>query len=454
MRASQSLSRRVALFTSLGFAVVVVLSVLVMAAVLRVESDEQRDDALREMSPFVMALLTRAASLDGQTEMDAVSPALSDLDGHETILVFALVDQNGVVRASSQDHVAFPYPKSVGTNRFYEDETYRYFISPPNENGAVVILGDALGERAESVFESLLGFVGPMVPLVAISFLLVRWVTRSALRPLNHLRDEIAARDRGLLSPVDSAGLPSELHTVVATLNGFMSRLSKALDAERHFATNAAHELRTPLAVALAKVQHLKSRQAGRDVTEIEAVEQALKRMSRLVERLLQLGRAEAGAGTLDKAIDLREVLELVVDERAGANPEIAARLDVHLSDAPVMSKVSADDFAIVASNLIDNALRYAAPNSPVSVVLEAGALTVSNAGEVIAADELSTLTTRFKRHDARGGGLGLGLYISDTLARNLGGDLTLQSPAIGARDGVSAVFTFPRDEPRENVND
>ena len=444
MSRSHSLARRVALFTSLGFAVVVALSVLVMAALLRVETDEQRDELLREMSPIVMGLLMPAAPLDRGAAVQSEFAALMAHDGEETIMVFALVDQSGVVRVKSRGDVAFPDPRVTGTNRFYADARYRYYISAPNADGAVVILGDSSGERTEAVLESLVGFAGPMVPLVAISFLLVRWITRSALRPLDHLRDEIAARDRGLLSPLDSAGLPSELRTVVATLNGFMSRLSKALDAERHFATNAAHELRTPLAVALAKTQHLRSRHTGHDLTDIDAVEQALKRMTRLVERLLQLGRAEAGAGPSGVPINVREVLELVVEERAGANAQIAARLLSDPSDMPVLSGISADDFAIVAANLIDNALRYGAGDRPITLALTAGALTVSNAGQVIAPEDLATLTTRFKRHDARGGGLGRGLYISETLARNSGGGLTLHSPALGARDGVSAVFTFP----------
>ncbi|WP_439104832.1 sensor histidine kinase [Celeribacter marinus] len=440
-----SLARRVAVFTSLGFGVVVSLSILVMASVLQSETSEQRDEALREMSPIAMALLTRAVPLGGTAGVDIAQHGLGDLDDHETSLVFALVDPHAGILLKSHGNAAFPDPQRVGTERFYADATHRFYISAPNARGEVVILAEANAERKEAVLESLLAFSGPMIPLIAIAFLMVRWVARGALRPLIEVSNEISARGHGLLEPIERAGLPSELRAVVITVNGFMGRLSKALDAERHFASNAAHELRTPLAVALAKTQHLKSRHRNGDVGEIEAVEQALKHMTRLVERLLQLGRADAGSRASNIPTDLGDVLALLVHERSGVDPLVAARLEVCVEDAPVISRISADDFAIIASNLIDNAVRYGDETQPVVITLGMHALSVSNRGPVIAADDLSMLTTRFARHDARGGGLGLGLYISDTLARNIGGALTLSSPAIGAHDGVSAVFTFPK---------
>lgn len=448
MRAG-SLSRRIAALTTIGFAVVVFLAVFVMAAVLREEANEQRDEVLRELAPFVAAMFS---DLDGQPETpDRLinGGIVARLGGHLPFFGIALVAGDGAVLLNWQLPDRLPDPRQVGTDTFWQSDTHRFYIGAADGDGRVIILGDGFEERREAYSESLIAFVGPMLPLILIAFLLVRWISRASLRPLEDLRAEIAQRDRGALNPIDGSRMPQELRPMVTTLNGFMSRLLTALAAERQFAANAAHELRTPLALALARLQRIEAEGGNAHPGQIAELRDAIKRMTRTVERLLQLARAETGPDQDGTTCDMGEVLGLLAQERSIQANE--GRLVLHLPDIPVIARIGADDFAIIAANLLDNALRYAPSGARIAISLDTdGTLSIANPGPVIPADDLPGLTARHKRRDTRGGGLGLGLYIADTLARKAGGDLSLHSPVRGQPDGVEAVLNLPVCTPED----
>lgn len=440
-----SLSRRIASLTTVGITLVLFLAIVVMAAVLREETGEQRDEVLHEFAPFAGALLSDLAEHPENLDEFAPEGIVSRLYGHEPFFGIGLLSADGAVLLSWQLPEKLPDPRQVGTDTFWQSDMHRFYIGKPDAQDRVVILGDSLAEREEAFFESLVAFVGPMLPLLLIVFLLIRWISRASLRPLDDLRSEIAQRDRGLLNPIDGSGMPTELRPVITALNGLMSRLLTALDAERQFAANAAHELRTPLALALARLQRIETEKNDVLPEEIAELREAIRRMTRTVERLLQLSRAETGPDQNGQSCDMSEVLGLLVHERSV--PPNKGRIDLRVPENPVQARIGADDFAIIVGNLLDNALRYAPPEAGITVSLEAnGTVSIANPGATIPAEELTGLMARHKRRDTRGGGLGLGLYIAHTLTQKAGGQLSLYSPVRGQVDGVEAVLSFPTD--------
>ncbi|PVE47402.1 hypothetical protein DDE23_11185 [Pararhodobacter aggregans] len=220
-----------------------------------------------------------------------------------------------------------------------------------------------------------------------------------------------------------------------------LARLDAAFEAERSFAANAAHELRTPLAGAIAQIQRLKQEtQEAPVMARAAAIEETLKRLTRLSERLLQLARAEGGKLRADQPGDLRPVARLLVDDLGRAAP---GRLLLSLPEGPVLSTLDPDAFGIVLRNLIDNALRHGTPGAPVQVILTEGAeLSVANPGPVVAPEVLARLTDRFARASS-GDGSGLGLAIVAAIAGRIGGGLTLASPRPGLADGFEARITL-----------
>ncbi len=140
------------------------------------------------------------------------------------------------------------------------------------------------------------GLALPLFLIIPLSLIGIVAIVRLSLRPVRRFSGALASRGVRDLSAVDDTRLPSEISPVVQAVNQLLERLRRALDAERSFTANAAHELRTPVAAALAQTQRLLAEttdpQAGQRAAEIEI---ALKRLTRLSEKLMQLARAEGG---------------------------------------------------------------------------------------------------------------------------------------------------------------
>src|SRR5690606_20027179 len=155
------------------------------------------------------------------------------------------------------------------------------------------------------------------LPLLALLPLMAGgvWLAmRLALRPLEVLRRDIGKRDSRNLQPLLSDGHPAELAPIAEAVEALMSRLKSALDAERSFAARSAHELRTPIAGALAQTQQLAAELGnGPGATRLVEIEAALKRLATLSEKLLQMARIEAGFAKSDVETDLLPVLTMVV---------------------------------------------------------------------------------------------------------------------------------------------
>lgn len=221
----------------------------------------------------------------------------------------------------------------------------------------------------------------------------------------------------GDLSPITVTRLPAEIDPLADAVNRLLERLCKALESERSFAANSAHELRTPLAATLAQIQRLRH-EAPEGPLRVRAakIEDALRELARLSEKLMQLAKAEGGGLLSETPQDLIPLLAHGVDEW---NQHSGKRIELHLpSQARVYSTIDPDAFGILLRNLIENALKYGATNQPIEVSLtEQAQLRVVNGGPAVPESVLQHLTERFVRgnSETRGSGLGLGLGLGIT---------------------------------------
>lgn len=439
-----SLSQRLALMVSAGFAAIWIVAIAASALALKSEQEELWDQELKVAAwvflPVLVHEYERAPSPVLSPPLGAPEPPA---EGVAEALVFVLLDREGSVLARSREAAQIELPGGPVREGYDETATHVFYTTEFTPDGYAVRFGDPKEERWEAYRDSFLAMLVPMLAIVPLGYLLVGWIARGALAPLGVLRAEIAARDGGRLDPIDAAGQAAELRAITATLNGLMARLAQALEGERLFATNAAHELRTPLAIALAQTQRLRASAGAEQKAGIERVQAALKRMTRLVARLLELARADAGIGPGDRPQDVHAFLDLVLEE-CRRDPVRRGLLDLSVPDGPVMAAIDADAFGIVAGNLIENAFQYGAAGRPVRVTLDAGGLSVANEGPNIPETALMRMKRRFHRQSQEGEGFGLGLHISDAIARQAGGALLLRSPLPDGTAGFEARFEFP----------
>lgn len=409
---------------------------LLTARLLSAELDEVFDSALQETGQRILQL----AVVDVlNREEEGITRRVTGLAAHDEHFTYVVRDDQGVVlltshRADPGDFPAFPEPG------FHEANDHRYYQDSAVRGTVILTIAEPLSHRQEVGVEMAVALALPLMVMVPLSIVAIFYGLGFGLRPLEALRNQLSRRGATELSPVPVDGLPDELRPIADTVNDLLARLDMAFAAERSFAANAAHELRTPLAGALAQVQLLRQQATDPDTRRrADEVEQTLKRLTRLSERLMQLARAEGARLVSDSTTDLCAILSLVVHD-FDHGPD-AGRVTLALPEAAVMSHMDPDAVAIVARNLIENALRHG-QTGPVQVRLGAdGTLTVDNDSPVIPPDQLASLTDRFVRGATQGDGSGLGLAIVQTISERVGSTLHLQSPIPGHTAGFRAAI-------------
>jgi two-component system OmpR family sensor kinase len=204
--------------------------------------------------------------------------------------------------------------------------------------------------------------------------------------------------------------------------------------------------LRTPIAAVLAQMQLLSAQLVNTLHAERAArIVKQIKGLSSLAEKLLQLSRTGAGVVLLRERVDVMTILQVLIDEfrRVDGVGERLVLTGKYQDDFTVQGEL--DVIGITLRNLIENAVRYGAPDEPIEIVVERSRqIRLLNGGAVIPAESLESLKKPFVRGSSVGAGGGLGLAIADSVMKQIGGSLILASPAIGRGSGFEARLVFP----------
>lgn len=444
MRVPHSLQARLGLSIGVLLTLLWVGAALVTANLLRHEMNKVFDSTLQETAQRLLPL----AVLDivGREE-EGIAQRLAAIRAHEEFFTYIVRDDRGriLLQSHAADPTVFPPYDGSGfaqtaTHRLYSDEalqgTVRITVAEPLEHRAAIARGIEMG----------LGL--PILVVIPTAFIVIALAVRTSIAPVRRFRERLQARDERDLTQIPIDDLPAEIIPLAATLNGLLGRLKAAFDAERSFAANAAHELRTPLAGALAQAQLLQTETSepatARRAADIEAT---LKRLTRRTERLMQLARAEGAQLRLDRTSDLRTAIRVVVEDvrRAADSEPVSLRLPAQ----PVVSDLDPDVVGILCRNLVENALRHGSRTAPVEVTLKAdGELTIANEGPVVAPEKLARITDRFERASGHADGSGLGLAIVTAIAERIGSPLLLSSPRPDQVSGFEASLRLPTSVP------
>ncbi|MFZ5483569.1 MAG: ATP-binding protein [Pseudomonadota bacterium] len=325
---------------------------------------------------------------------------------------------------------------------------FRFLARDSNDHAYRVEVGERLIDSEEMVRQIAWNNTWPYLAVLPLGLALLVWSLHRGLAPLRRLASELGTRHPEHLEGLTIEGLPRELEPVLNALNALLGRLHQALENERRFTGDAAHELRTPMAGLRAQLDAL--RLAPDKDTRMQAERQtshSLARMTRLVDQLLLLARLDAAPPPTTQ-LDAEPIAGGACRELA---PTALARgIDLALLAEPALLNCDEEDLRILLRNLIDNAIRYGRPGDRIEVHVGRAAgqvrLAVLDSGPGLAPEQRRGLGCRFQRlgrSDPEGSGLGLSIVAR--VAERYGASLAFGTGLEGR--GLGVVVTFPVPE-------
>jgi len=336
------------------------------------------------------------------------------------------------------------------------------YLDPGSGNWILVAdradLRYALAENVilESLTPTLIG-----LPVVGV---LIWFIVTGGLRPLRTLARELGARQADDLSPLAIAAPKKELEQIVTSTNGLLQRLETALLRERQFASDAAHELRTPIAALKLEVYNL-ARDPGTDAGLVRELERTVERLGHIVEQILDLYRSSPDRyNAAFERLDLDGLAREVVAEMFDAFEHKQQVIELDGAPCPVLG----DRFALrtLLQNLLGNANKYTPAGGRILVSVarngDNARLVVEDSGPGIPEDQRTTVFERFyrigrDRHPSGETGCGLGLAIVKRLVELHRGSIRVGSSRFAG--GAAFTVSLPAAEanaaaPRERATE
>ncbi len=412
-----SLRRRLLIYLLVCAPLVWLLAVTASSFRARAEVNELFDTEMIRLARQVQLTLV---GVTGNSAGSGVPP--SPLGGEADLDDFAIAvwDQQGRIVLVDREGAQLPrQPGDVGfVDLTVNDLPWRaYYLHSPDGRWTVAA-GQNLQERDELVYDLIGSQLIPWLLMLPILLLAMGWAVREALAPMRTLATELRQRGADELQPIAVDSAPVELQPMLQAMNGLFERITTTLARERRFTADAAHELRTPLAVLSAQWDRLHGASAAHEREQaMEALRTGIERMGRLVDQLLRLSRLEAARGLPQTApLDwpalarqaMSEVLPLAERRRIQLDcvwASSAQTAPAWLGDAHLMT--------VLLRNLLDNAARYAPQGSTVTLRFGTDQLSVENTGPALPAEALARLGERFHRPEGQpesGSGLGVSI--------------------------------------------
>jgi two-component system OmpR family sensor kinase len=355
---------------------------------------------------------------------------------------------DGVRVYLSRPHTVLPGLTQLGLSTV-ETPAGRWRVFGVAAGGRVIQVAQPLDVRERRAAMLALRTLQPFALLIPALALLIAWIVRRSVRPVQEFSRSLRERKPDSLEPIAATALPAELQPVASALNDLLARLRDAVGRERAFIADAAHELRTPLTALNLQAQDLARLPAGPERDTAEArLRTGVGRIARLVEQLLALAREERSGERERRTVDLLEIAREVVAESLPLAD--ARQVDVGIETSTAAFVVGEHDaLRLLVRNVVDNAIRYSADGGRVDVALEtdpvsaAVVLTVTDTGPGIPPAERECVFDRFYRLSGTDvGGSGIGLALVRSIARHHGATVALEDGPGGR--GLRVRVTFP----------
>ncbi|MFY0727364.1 ATP-binding protein [Pseudomonas sp. NFX15] len=420
-------SVQVRLSVALALAILLVAALAGMFAFVSAlgEAHEMQDDTLRQV-----------AVLFDRQQMTLNYPAADKIAGDDEesrVIVQYLSDSSRAIGANDDNLLPLPFPTTLpdGLSTLnIAGEEFRALVRTI-ARGERIVVAQETGVRDKEARESALRSLLPFLILFPVLLLVVGDLVRKLFRPIATLSDEIDRRDQQALHPINEHRLPTEIRPFVVAINRLLARVAQAMETQRRFIADAAHELRSPMTALSLQAERLKATPMPEQAVErLLPLSQGIERSRKLIDQLLALAAAQSNSERPQTKVSVhaiyRRVLEdlLPLAECKDIDIGVESTEDVHV----VINEM---DLLILVRNLADNAIRYTPGGGRVDLSVErvqdSVILQVRDSGPGITNDEQGRVFDPFYRSvGTEQAGSGLGLSIVRAIAERTGARVSL----------------------------
>lgn len=441
-RLSESVQLRLSLALSLTIVLVAVAaSAFVFVSALD-EAHELQDDTLRQ----VAMLYDRQHMTLHYPE----GPALKGDDEESRVIIQHLADGSQAL-ANGDETLPLPLPATLVDGLATVNvggEAFRVLVHSTSR-GERIAVAQEVGARDKDARESAWRSLLPFLILFPVLLLVVGDLVRKLFRPIASLAAEIDRRGEQLLHPIDEQHLPAEVRPFVVAINRLLARVAQAMDGQRRFVADAAHELRSPMTALSLQAERLAACSLQVSARErLLPLCQGIERSRQLIDQLLSLAAAQAAVPRPQARIGVHAVYRRVLEDLLPLAEQ--KHLDIGVEgSADVQLLINPMDLFTLIKNLVDNAIRYTPAGGTIDLCLAQTdtcvCLQVKDSGPGISVEEHDRVFDPFYRTLGSGEtGSGLGLSIVRAIAERVGAKVALGFTDETSRRGLCVSLWFP----------
>ncbi|MEL0648799.1 ATP-binding protein [Pseudoalteromonas agarivorans] len=318
-----------------------------------------------------------------------------------------------------------------------------------SKNTRKVIVAEPMSKRFELAEAVILSAMLPMLWAVPLLAIFISFFVKYALASLTRLSKQLATRQANDFTPINWQVTDEEIKPVINRLNDLFKRVENAYLRERFFASDAAHELRTPLSSLKINVHNLANKQSNlQDHQELQAMSQGINRLSNIVEQMLILGRTQPEQWQRQfSEQSLLTITQQVVSEQYDKIDEKSQTISLEGDDFVI----NGDEFTLTTliANLLSNAIKYTPNNGQIIIKLASNnnsySWQIDDSGAGMTEEQKERIFNRFYRvggdqHPSGEQGAGLGMAIVQHIIAIYGASIYLANSYLG---GLTVKVTF-----------
>ncbi|WP_241284907.1 ATP-binding protein [Burkholderia cenocepacia] len=447
----RSIRQRLALLVLSGVVVVWAYSLVSSYRQAIHEAEEWDDTRVEQIARAFVAL----DAADLPVFADIALGSAEDRDGDNDAsprMLYQVSDTGGRILAASPGLESLDLPvfpaAALSPSRFDNPKWHAYVLTDATRGRSVRIF-EQRTHRSDLSAEVARRIARPLAFALPVLAVLIWLAIGHSLTPLRTLSEAIDARSPDSLDAIGTKDIPDEVRPLVAALNALLLRLRGSLDRERAFTSDAAHELKTPLAALKVQAQvALTARDPARQRRAMQRVVEGVDRSTHLADQLLALARLDEAVPMPGEDVDLARTVQTCIDDHR-ANAERKGVSLVSCVDGPVVAHAPPTLMRVLLDNLVDNAIKYGREQGCIEIrsSQDGGVISirVQDDGPGVPEEDLSRLQDRFfcgADHDESGSGLGLSIVAR--IVVKLGGNLTYIDGLNGGGFGVHLTLPLP----------